>query len=455
MKKNFILMVILLPLYTCNVFSQQSELDTAYYDNNWKGVTNPVFATYYRVYEIHQDSTFAKHFRNFYRTGELQAEGMYLKIDKSDDSKSLFDGELITYYKSGEVLCKSSYSNGKRNGEFTEYYNNGLLKTHVLMVDGQPNGILSQFNEEGDQCKQTEMIDGSPRYDYYVISNNDGSSRFRISDDEPIWDSPNTDEIKKEYKDGVPWSYYIKNGLMIACTNQKIKDYGRWYQINMLISNRSIVPIDFNPEEISSTLIKPNGQQIKLDVLSCEKYMKKVRQMQDLNLIINEIGEGLAVAGAGFSTSTTHTTSSYNAYSRGHGNAYAFGSGGYAFGSFDGYGSYHGKSSTTSTTTIYDGAAAYQARMIASERISEYENFLLDERQIRKEEYLKRTTIYPGETITGYVNIKQMKGSSMNVIIDINGAQYDFQWTLEKPQQNTRAKYSVRRDRNNDDEVYY
>ena len=72
------------------------------------------------------------------------------------------------------------------------------------------------------------------------------------------------------------------------------------------------------------------------------------------------IGEGLAAAGAGYSTSTTHTNSTYNGYSNSYGNSYAYGSGGYAYGSYNGYGSYHGNSSTTSRTTTYDGAAAYQ-----------------------------------------------------------------------------------------------
>lgn len=40
------------------------------------------------------------------------------------------------------------------------------------------------------------------------------------------------------------------------------------------------------------------------------------------------IAEGLAAAGAGYSSSTTQTNSSYNGYSNSYGNAYAYGSGG-------------------------------------------------------------------------------------------------------------------------------
>jgi hypothetical protein len=81
----------------------QSELDTLYYDKNWKGVENKIFATYYRVVPISSDSSSRKHFRDYYITGELQAEGGFIAVDKYDDSKSIFDGEMTSYYRSGKI----------------------------------------------------------------------------------------------------------------------------------------------------------------------------------------------------------------------------------------------------------------------------------------------------------------------------------------------------------------
>ena len=115
-----------------------------------------------------------------------------------------------------------------------------------------------------------------------------------------------------------------------------------------------------------------------------------------------------------------------------YGNASAYGSGGYAFGSYNGFGSYYGNSSTTSTTVSYDGAAAYQAQVIASNRIANYEHALLEDRTIKQEGYLKKTTIHPGDVIQGYVNIKRVKGDSMVVSVDINGAKYEFPWDVSK-----------------------
>lgn len=413
--------------------AQIAKQDTLFYDQNWKGVESRSFAAFYRILSSSNDSNFGKRFRDYYITGELQSEGGYISIDKYDDAKSVMDGEWVNYYKSGKTQAKGTRQNGIGIGEYTEYYENGLIKTHGYLKNGKADGILSQFDEKGEMCTQVEMVDGNPKYNYYILSNKDGfGGKFRISDNTPIWESPTYDEKKTEYKDGEAWPYYIKNGLMVAMTNSQVKDYGKWYRISIVISNNSIAPIDFDPAKITSTLKNTKGQEIALEVYSSDQYMKKVRRSQNWAMALTGLAEGMAAAGAGYSTSTTQTNSSYNGYSNSYGNAYAYGTGGYAYGSYNGNSSYHGNSSTTSRTVTYDGAAAYQAQIIASNRMANYENALLQERQIKQEGYLKRTTIYPGQAISGYINIKRVKGEAMDVVIDINGAKYSFPWNISK-----------------------
>ena len=433
MVKKVIISAVLTQLFASFCYSQSVRLDTLYYDKDWKGVSSSAFATFYRIYDANDNSELKKHFRDYYITGELQSEGSYISIDKFDDSKSVFDGEFTNYYKNGKVEIKGYRNKGIHEGEYTEYYENGLVKMHAIFKNGKPNGILTQFNEQGDMCSQIEMLNGEPKYDYYILSNKDGySSKLRISDNTPIYESPSLSEKKTDYRDGAAWPYYTKNGILVAMTNTQLKDYGKWFQISLIIANNSIAPIVFDPEMITSTLQKANGQEIALEVWSSDKYMKKVRRTQNWNMALAGIGEGLAAAGAGYSSSTTQTNSTYNGYSNSYGNAYAYGSGGFAYGSYNGYGSYHGNSSTTSRTVTYDGAAAYQAQVIASNRMANYENSLLQERAIKQEGYLRKTTIYPGDAISGYVNIKRISGTSMKVYVDINGAKYEFPWNISK-----------------------
>ena len=407
--KKFFLITVLTNVFVGFSYSQSVKLDTIYYDKDWKGVSSAAFATYYRVIEVKDNPNVRGSLRDYFITGELQTEGGYLSIDRNDDKNSVFDGEITMYYK------------------------NGLVQSHVTKRNGKAEGIYTEFNETGDLCMQMEMHNDEPVYNYYVVSNKDGySSKIRISDNTPIYESPSLSEKKVDYRDGAAWPYYTKNGIMVAMTNTQVKDYGKWFQISLIIANNSIAPIEFDPELITSSLQKTNGQIVALEVWSSDRYMRKVRRTQNWNMALAGIGEGLAAAGAGYSTSTTHTNSTYNGYSNSYGNAYAYGSGGYAYGSYNGYGSYHGNSSTTSRTTTYDGAAAYQAQVIASNRMANYENSLLNERAIKQEGYLRKTTIYPGDAISGYVNIKRISGSTMTVIVEINGAKYEFPWNITK-----------------------
>ncbi len=430
MKKCIVIPVL---LFGASTLFAQSKQDTLYYDANWKGVESKTFATYYRIVSENADANFGKRYRDYYVTGELQSEGKYISIDKYDDSKSVKDGEWTNYYKSGKVEQKGRKVNGTDEGEYTSYYENGLVKRHCTMKNGKPDGILTEFDETGDVCTQTEMMNGSPLYDYYIRSNKDGyGGKFRISDNTPIWESPSQQEMQTEYRDGAAWLYYIKNGLLVSINNNQVKDYGKWFQISVVVSNNSIAPIDFDPAKITSTLKKTNGEEVAMEVYSAEKYMRKVQKAQNWSMALTGIAEGLAAASAGHSSSTTHSNSFYDSYSSSYGSSHSYDRGKHSYGSYDNGSSFHGKVSTVSHTDYYDGAAAYQAQVIACDRMANYENALLQEREIKQEGYLKRTTVYPGQAISGYINIKRSKGDSMYVVVDINGAKYGFPWSIAK-----------------------
>lgn len=312
-------------------------------------------------------------------------------------------------------------------GEYTKYKEDGLVSIHANFRNDKLHGIYTEFSEDGNLCIQVEYSNGEPLYDYYVVSNKDGfCSKMRLSDNQPIYETPSLNEKEVEYKDGEAWPYYNKNGIMIGMTNNEVRDYGKYFQIPIIIANNSMYPIEFEPNNITASLIDKKGNERILKVYSAAEYMKKVRRSQNWAMALNGLAEGLAAANAGYSSSTTN--SSYSGYSSSYGSASAYGSGGYAYGNYSGNSSYYGRSS--STTTSYNGAAAYQAQVIASNRIAAYDNALLSERAAKNEGYLKRTTIYPGETISGYINIERKKGVSMTINVDINGAIYTFPWNI-------------------------
>ena len=410
-KMKKIITFILLVFIIFNLKSQDT-MDTLYYDKDWKGVSSKDFATYYRIISNDTDSNYMKKVRDYFITGELQGEGGYISIDKYDDSKSIFDGECFTYYKNGLISSRTFYKNGKIEGLYTE------------------------FSENGESCIQVEYSNGEPLNDYYTVSDKNGfCSKFRISDNQPMYESPSLFEIKTEYRNGLPWLYYNKNSITVGMTTQKIRDYGKYYQASIIIKNNSMYPIEFDPSNITAMLFveetiyddysayneKKIIDTIMLKVYSAEEYLKKVKNRQTAAMILVGISEGLAASSAGYSTSTTN--SSYNGYSSNYG--YVSG-----YGTYTGNTSYYG--TATSTTTTYNAAAAYQAQVMAGERINSLNNDLVSERISKNEGYLKRTIIYPGESIYGYVNIKRKSGLNLIVDIKINGVSYPFHWDVRK-----------------------
>ncbi len=173
-------------------------------------------------------------------------------------------------------------------------------------------------------------------------------------------------------------------------TNEIVSDYGKYYRVSMIIANNSLVPIDIDPLDIETILTDKKGRNFSLRVLSSDEYARRIENRQNWNKFFVGLAEGIAAAGAGYSTSTTNSYASYSGYGNSNFNAYAIGSGGYAYGHGSSSTYWSGSSSATSTTTTYNGAAAYQAQIIASELIAAYNSALDEEREIRQAGYFRK-----------------------------------------------------------------
>lgn len=413
-------------LFGFSTSAQTVKLDTIYYDKDWKGVSGPHFATYYRIIEINPDSSYRKIYRDYFMDGNIQSEGGYITIDRYDDSKSIFDGDYVCFYKSGNVEQKGTKEQGIEQGEYIKYFENGSISMRVNMKDGKQHGLLTQFDENG-LCYQQEYWYGEPRYDYYVVSNDKGLySKIRTSDNKLIITTPELSNKKVDYVDGEPWPYYIHDGLMVAMTNSRTNDYGKYYRVYLNITNNTFFPIEFDPSETIAILEDKKGKTRNLEVQTSEQYDKRIRRTQMWEEALVGFANGLAAANAGYSTSTTQSNYSGSSYSSG--SASAYGSGGYAYGSYSGSTSYYG--SSTSTTRTYDASAAYQAQLAASQQMAAFSESNFQVRQARQEGYLKRTTIYPGESISGYFNIKRKNGETLYIYLKVGGAEFQFPWNV-------------------------
>lgn len=412
--KRIVISTITAIITVLNIYPQDIMMDTVYYDSRWKGVQTPAMATYYRISIA--DSTTRKQTRTYYTTGELQSESGYITIDKDDDTRSVLNGPYTTYYRNGKAEEKGYRVNGLLQGEHTVYYENGLIMIHETYKDNMLDGTRTEFSEDGTESIQTEFRNGLPKYDYYTVTTQDGyTSKFRLADDSQIWESPATDELHDEYNNGEKWMFYVKNGVTVATTIDKVRDYGKYYRARITISNNSVTPIIFDPDRTTSFITNKEGETIPLKVYSAYEYMKKVKRRQNWAIALVGISEGLAAASAGHYTTTTFSnTNVYSSYRNNHGHR------------TDRHTSY----STVTTTHSYDAAAAFQAQIIAGENIAAMSISAKEERDAKKNGYLQMTTIYPGESISGYIHIQRSKGTKMNLTLRIYEALYTFPWDI-------------------------
>lgn len=86
----------------------------------------------------------------------------------------------------------------------------------------------------------------------------------------------------------------------------------------------------------------------------------------------------------------------------------------------------------TTITQHYDANAAYQANIASTNQILTLGQMMENNRTIREQGYLKTTTVYPGEAIVGYMNIKRKKGKLLTVSIPIKDYIYSFSWDVKK-----------------------
>ena len=322
--------------------------------------------------------------------------------DTLDDRRTVFDGDVVSYFKNGRMSEKSYYSEGLLEGEYRQYDENGTLKTRASYAGGELSGMYEAYNGDGS-CRMVEYRAGLPVHDYYLLADGSGNTlKFRIADDMPVWESPVITERSVDYRDGVPWEVYFKNGLTIALTDAIVRDYGKWHRVDLIISNNSLTPVEFNPEtDMTAYSVDEHDVATDLQVWSCDSYLKKVNRSQTWAAVLMGVSEGMASAGAGYSTSTTTGYSSYGGYS-----------------------SY--------TTTTYNPSAAYQANMASQQRIADFGQALQDEQQVKKLGYLKKNTIYPGESVSGFVHVAWIKGERVVFIIRIEGAEYIYEWGFDK-----------------------
>ena len=216
-----------------------------------------------------------------------------------------------------------------------------------------------------------------------------------------VWAETKEDTVITEWNDGKQWTYRISDKFVVGATCEEIKDHGRFYKLQLFLRNIGDESVTFDPERVYSSVISKKQDTLDLVVYTNEMYQKKIKRSQTLALILYSVSAGLNSASAGYSNSYSTTFAP-------NGGIY------------------------TTNTRTYNANAAYQARVANANQLQSLESSMIEERAAKEQGYLKKTTIHPGESISGYINIKRAKGILLKTDVYIGSHAFCFDWDIRK-----------------------
>jgi antitoxin component YwqK of YwqJK toxin-antitoxin module len=83
---------------------------------------------------------------DYYKNGQLKYQGVYKSGEK--------EGEWVWFFYDGKTRVTGEYSKGKANGKLAYYYDNGKVRKEGIMKDGKWNGPCTWYYTDGKiSCK--------------------------------------------------------------------------------------------------------------------------------------------------------------------------------------------------------------------------------------------------------------------------------------------------------------
>ena len=109
-----------------------------------------------------------------------------------------------------------------------------------------------------------------------VVGIDGNYSKYSLADKQPVLETPSPSEIVTEYKNGVAWPYYNKNGL-IGASNTIVEDIGGYRQIGLFLVNKSMINLDLDPSQIEIYSVKKDKRK-EFEKISAQEYNDKIEK---------------------------------------------------------------------------------------------------------------------------------------------------------------------------------
>ncbi len=358
------------------------------------------------------------------------------QVDDRENSTMVYirytRGEGIDWANIGENTI------ARVSGKYKEYH---LINSINMPIssEGEEHDMLFDYQNQ-IHCFALEFEKLPKGATFDVLENEQNPNAYNIygitPDTTQVAEFVNLDKMVEDYPIVREKIMYIKNNVLIQTIKAKdiaitmyvqgIKQYGKYYMVNMDIQNFSGKSILFSLDNVSATGYVVKDGQIKktipLEVLSSAQYDKKVANRQAWNNFWVALGEGMAASQAGYSSSTTTYNGSSNTSV--YANAYAYS--GNTYGYANAYGNAYTTTYGKSHTTYYNGAAAYAAQQNANANVRRYASEQYQVREQLNEGYVKTNTLRNQVEYSGFFNIKYKKIDHINVTFRIGGIEFPF-----------------------------
>ncbi len=179
-----------------------------------------------------------------------------------------------------------------------------------------------------------------------------------------------------------------------------IKPSGGQLQLTVGYLNINLNRADARPDSIR-VAFEDEGTSTLLQVYTADQYMRKLRRQENFSIMAKAINDGYNNQNAGYSTSTTYTSTVSNN------------------GTF---------SSGSSTTTTYDANKAYQANARSSQELNQMEGSFNQYNQSLNQILLRPSTLFKGQKLIGtvVVNASPDISSKIYVTVPFGGEEYNF-----------------------------
>lgn len=363
MRRNAFLFVVGMLISMMSLHAQ--EVETIYYDSDFQVVKLKEFAEYYRVVEA--GDTYPKSFADYYSTGEKFRTG----------------GKLVLVDADGTVGME---------GDVKQFYKNGKLHSAARFVAGKIEGVFTEFMEDGR--RYTRMFEnGNPTEKWGYLSDVNGNMS-RVDDNGNIY-HPALDEKDRinVLSGGQLWQSYDDGSVCVAAQLHPIREYGKYYRLDIFFSNHSLETVELDPLNTKMTQNDKKGERVSVRRVSGNEFKNKIDKRNRKKGFWYAVAQGVAASAAGESYSSTATN----------------------------FGELSYNSSYSKAGTLYGG-------QVAKENIDSYYNTMYGEMSVLSDDYLMTVDVDPGSFVSGFVLFENNSKEEALVSVSVNGQEYKFRF---------------------------